>query len=184
MTDPAEGLTWRFWILPTVLALLLVALIATSVVLLVDRRDPLSSEPAVRPADLGSATESDSPALQAVARARLAARAYFTLDHTSVQADMDRLRSLGTPEFVEEYDRTATAVARRVNAQDLKISATLPGNGVATEYLTEDAAQVLVSLDVTTRRGAQRITGAYRTRVVLQRVDEQWFIEALDEVGR
>lgn len=178
----ASGLTWRFWILPTVLALLLAALVATSVVLLVDRRDPLPSEVAEQPADIGVGVLGDSPAEQAVARARLAARTYFTLSHTSVEADMDRLRELGTPVFVEEYDAMAPSIARRVNAQQLVLSASLPRNGVATEYLSQNTAQLLVSLDVTTRRGTTSSTGAYRTRVLLRWVDGRWLLEALDEV--
>ncbi len=62
-------------------------------------------------------------------RARLAARAYFTLDVASVEADMDRLRDLATPAFVEEYDRAAPALVRRVRVRELRLGATLPPNG-------------------------------------------------------
>ncbi|MBU1803412.1 MAG: hypothetical protein KKA97_14500 [Actinobacteria bacterium] len=174
---------WRFWVLPGVLGVLLVALVATSVVLLLDRREPLPEEVAVQPADIGSGSLGDGAAQQAVARARLAARTYFTIDFTSVEADMDRLRDLGTPDFVEEYDETAAALARRVRGQRLRLSAALPDNGVATEYLSQNVAQLLVSVDVTTQRGEQRSTGAYRTRVVLQWVEDEWLVAAVDEVA-
>ena len=176
-------LTWRFWVLPAVLVLLLAALLATASVLLLDRREALPTERAVAPADVRRETMGDSPAEQAVARARLAARTYFTLDHTSVAADMDRLRDLGTPAFVEDYDARAPALRRRVTSQRLQLSATLPRNGVATEYLSQNVAQLLVSVDVTTRRGDASSTGTYRTRVLLQRVDERWLLDAVDEVG-
>ncbi|MAS55161.1 hypothetical protein [Nocardioides sp.] len=174
---------WRFWVLPGVLAVLLVALLATSVVLLLDRRQPLPEEIAVPPADIGSGMLGDGVAQQAVSRARLAARTYFTIDFTTVEADMDRLRDLGTPDFVAEYDETAPALARRVRAQRLRLSAVLPDNGVATEYLSQNVAQLLVSVDVTTQRDEQRSTGAYRTRVVLQWFDDQWWVAAVDEVA-
>lgn len=174
---------WRYWILPSVLAILLLALVATSVVLVRDRRDTLPDESAVQPADIGSGSIGGTPAQQAVARARLAARTYFTIDHTSVESDMDRFRALGTPAFVEEYDRLTRALARRVVAQRLRLSAALPENGVATEYLSQNAAQLLVSVDVTTRRGTTSSTAAYRTRVLLQRVDEQWLVAGVDEVS-
>lgn len=182
-SDSPPELTWRFWILPAVLSVLLAALLATSVVLLLDRRDPLPDQTAVVPADIGSGGVGDAPEQQAVARARLAARTYFTLAFSSVDADMDRLRAMGTPGFVEEYDETAGALATRVTGQRLRLSASLPQNGVATEYLSPSIAQVLVSVDVTTRRGRASSTGAYRTRVTLQRMDDQWLVAGLDEVA-
>ncbi len=181
-TNEQSGPTWGFGVLPSILAVLLIALLATSAVLLLDRREALPEERAVQPADIGPGAMGGSPAEQAVARARLAANVYFTLDHTSVDADMDRLRDLGTPAFVEGYDRMAPALARRVTSQQLRLSASIPRNGVATEYLSQNVAQLLVSVDVTTRRGATSSTGAYRTRVLLRWVDGQWLLEAVDEV--
>lgn len=174
--------------LPSVLALLLVALVATCVVLLLDRRDELPVERAVEPAPAGS-TRADSspadssPAEQAVARARLAARTYFTLDHTTVEEDMERLRALGTDAFVEEYDRMARPLVRRILAEELQLRAALPVNGVATEYLSQNVAQLLVSVDVTTRLGGGAgSTADYRTRVLLQRVEGDWLVAGMDEV--
>ena len=181
-SEATQAITWRFWILPAVLSLLLVALLATSVVLLLDRREAMPDETARQPADIGSGMIGSSPAQQAVARARLVARTYFTLDHTTVEADMDRLRELGTPEFVEDYDEMAPALARRVTSQQLRLSAVLPENGVATEYLSQNVAQLLVSVNVTTRTDGASSTGPYRTRVLLQWVDGQWMVAAVDEV--
>lgn len=175
-------LTWRFWVLPSVLGVLLLALVATAVVLTLDRREPLPDESAVRPADIGSGVIGSTPPQRAVARARLAARAYFTLDFASVEADMERLRDLGTPAFVEEYDERAPALTRRVTSRKLRLTASLPDDGVATEYLSQNVAQLLVSVDVTTRSGDTRSTGTYRTRVLLMWVDGQWLLAAVDEV--
>jgi hypothetical protein len=173
----------RSWVLPSVLAVLLVALVATCVVLLLDRRASLPVEQAVEPAAAGSALDGSTPAEQAVARARLAARTYFTLAHPTVEEDMDRLRALGTDAFVEEYDRMARPLARRVVEEELRLSAALPANGVATEYLSQNVAQLLVSVDVTTRRGdGPGSTADYRTRVQLQRVEGDWLVAGMDEV--
>ena len=81
---------------------------------------------------------------------------------------MDRLRDLGTPDFVAEYDETAPALARRVRAQRLRLSAVLPDNGVATEYLSQNVAQLLVSVDVTTQRDEQRTPTKTRWRAQFQ----------------
>ncbi|WP_323792115.1 hypothetical protein [Nocardioides sp.] len=173
---------WTYWILPGVLVLLILALAATSVVLLRDRREALPAETVVQPADIGSGVIGDAPNQQAVARARLAARSYFTLDHTTVEADMDRFRALGTPAFVEEYNQLMRSLSRQVVARQLRLEAFLPEKGVATEYLSVNAAQLLVSVDVTTSRGLQSRTAPYRTRVLLQRVDDQWLVAGVEEV--
>ncbi len=173
---------WTYWILPAVLVLLVVALAATSVVLLRDRREVPPAEVAMQPADIGSGVIGDTPAQQAVARARLAARSYFTLDHTTIADDMERFRALGTPAFVEKYDRLMRSLARRVVARELRLEAILPEKGVATEYLSQNVAQLLVSVDVTTSRGVQSTTAPYRTRVLLQRIDEQWLVAGVEEV--
>lgn len=180
--ETGESVGWTYWLLPAVLVLLLVALAATSVVLLRDRREALPAEVAVQPADIGSGVIGDTPAQQAVARARLAARSYFTLDHTTIEADMERFRALGTPAFVEEYDRLMRSLSRQVVSRQLRLEAFLPETGVATEYLSGNAAQLLVSVDVTTSRGVQSRTAPYRTRVVLQRVDDQWMVAGVEEV--
>lgn len=182
--DPraAPRSSWRQWVLPIVLTLLLLALVATSVVLVLDRREPSPAQLVEPPADVGTEGSGGSPAQQAVASARLAAITYFTLDHATVEDDMDRLRDLGTPAFVEEYDRTAPALARRIVEERLDLTAALPRNGVATEYLSQDVAQLMVSVDVTTRSRSGSSTADYRTRVLLRWVDEHWWVSALDEV--
>lgn len=181
-TEAEAVLGWTYWILPAVLVLLVLALVATSVVLLRDRRDVPPAETAVQPADIGSGVIGDAPAQQAVARARLAARSYFTLDHATIADDMERFRALGTPAFVEKYDRLMRSLSRRVVARELRLEAFLPEKGVATEYLSQNAAQLLVSVDVTTSRGVQSTTAPYRTRVLLQRIDEQWLVAGVEEV--
>ncbi len=125
-SDSPPELTWRFWILPAVLSVLLVALVATSVVLLLDRRDPLPDQTAVVPADIGSGGVGRCPGA-AGGRAGPARRAHLL--HPRLLLRRGRhgpVARLGTPGFVEEYDETAGALATRVTGQRLRLSASLP----------------------------------------------------------
>lgn len=176
-------ISWRGLVLPVVLAVLLVGVVATSTVLLRDRRDPAPEVTSQRPADIGAAGSRGTPAGQVVTRAELAATAYFTLDYRTVDADLRRMRALGTPGFAADYDREAPALARRVTRQRIVLSAAVPAGGVATEYLTADLAQVIVAVDVTTRRSDSSRTSPYRTRVTLERADDAWLVSAIDEVA-
>lgn len=179
------------WVLPAALSVLLVALVATCVVLWRDRDRAPEASATIRPADLGvPGADRASTALAAVNTARRAARTYFTIDHRTVRADMDRMRALATEAFRNEYDATADRAARRIRDRKLVLTASLPDNGAATEYLTGRRAQILVAVDVTTRRraggrgdtDATGITTAYRTRISLRNVDEQWRVSGVDEV--
>ncbi|GAA5147722.1 hypothetical protein GCM10023340_20560 [Nocardioides marinquilinus] len=170
------------WLLPVLLVVLLGLVSATTVVLVLDRRDATAVEP-LRPADVGVGDWQRGSAGQAVVAAQRAASQYFTLDHRRVEQDMDRMRALGTEEFVAGYDDGARALASKVRTGRLSLSARLPQGGVATEYLTSDRAQVLVAVDVTTtapRRETRRTR--YRTRIVLERVEDRWLVDDLDEV--
>ena len=170
-------------VLPVVLAVLLVGVVATSVVLLRDRRDPQPVVEVLRPADLGAAGSRSTPAGEAVSRAELAVTTYFTLGYRRIDPDMDRMRALGTPGFVESYDEETSALVTRVVARRIVLSATLPRNGAATEYLTADLAQVVVAVDVITRRAGTRNSTAYRIRVTLERSGDTWLVAAIDEVA-
>lgn len=175
--------SWRGLVLPIVLAVLLVGVSVTSVALLRDRCRQPAEVALLAPTDVGVAGNHDNPAGRAVARAALAATTYFTLDWRTIRADMDRMRQLGTPEFVDDYDSETAALARRVAKQKIALSAELPRGGVATEYLTADVAQVVVAIDVTTLRDGARRTLPYRTRITLERADGSWLVSAIDEVG-
>ncbi len=164
------------------LVVLLVVVVATSLVLVHDRRDAAGIREQ-RPADIGNPGWTDDSAGRAVVAARTAATTYFTLDHRRIKADMQAMRALGTPGFVDDYDARARALARRITAQDLVLSADLPRDGTATEYLVTDRAVVLVSVDVTTTRGGAEGVTRYRTRVGLDLVDGRWLVAALDEVA-
>lgn len=168
----------RSSLLVGLLTVLLLVVVATNAILLHDRRDDTEVRD-LRPADVGARGWADSSAGRAVRAARTAATTYFTIDHRTVRRDMDRMRRLGTPDFVARYDVAATALADRITEERLRLSGRLPRDGTATEYVVSDRALVLVSVDVTTARGTTR----YRTRVALDLVDGRWRVAALDEVS-
>lgn len=168
--------------LPVVLAVLLVGVVGTATVLVRDRHDSAPSVELLRPADIGAAG-GNTAAGRAAARAEMAATTYFTLDYRTVDADMDKMRALGTAAFAADYDAEAGPLARRVVRQRIVLTATVPREGVATEYLTADVAQVVVAVDVATRRDGSRSTSTYRTRVTLERSGDTWLVDAIDEVA-
>ncbi|MBS42843.1 MAG: hypothetical protein CMH83_06710 [Nocardioides sp.] len=176
-------------VLPTVLALLLVGVVTTSVVLWRDRGTQ-ETVTLLRPADLGNPqSPGDGRARGAVASARRAATTYFTLDHRHVDRDMAAFKRLTTDEFGEAYDRDAAALAERIEKQQLVLTASLPDDGSATEYLTTADAQVLVVVQVTTARPTGSTTTRFRTRVTLERepssaddFETPWRVSDLEEV--
>ena len=161
---------------------MILLVVATSAILLHDRRDAAGIR-AQRPADIGNVGWTEDSAGRAVEAARTAATTYFTIDHRRLEADMEAMRELGTPEFVEEYDAGAQSLADRITEQELVLTAELPRDGTATEYLVTDRAIVLVSIDVTTARAGTEGSTRYRTRVSLDLVDGRWLVAALDEVA-
>lgn len=169
-------------LLLVLLGVLLVVVAATNAILLHDRRDAARVSD-LRPADIGAPGWADDSAGRAVRAARTAASTYFTLDHRTVGADMERMRRLGTPDFVADYDAGARALGARITEQRLRLSGRLPRDGTATEYLVTDRAVVLVSVDVTTARDGARGVTRYRTRIALDLVDGRWLVASLDEVA-
>ncbi len=172
----------RHRLLLALLVVLLLVVVSTSAILVHDRRGAAEVRDR-RPADIGNPGWTEDSAGRAVQAARIAARTYFTVDHRRIRADMDAMRELGTPEFVEGYDAGAKALATRIARDRLALSAELPAEGTATEYLVTNRAIVLVSADVTTAREGSERTTRYRTRVALDLVDGDWLVASLDEVA-
>jgi hypothetical protein len=169
-------------LLIALLAVLLVVVGATSLILVKDRHGATGVR-AQRPADIGNPGWADDSPGRAVVAARKAATTYFTIDYRRLEADMRAMRELGTPAFVDVYDGAAKALAARLTRQRLVLSAGLPRDGTATEYVVTDRAQVLVSVDVTTARAGVEETTRYRTRVALDLVDGEWLVASLDRVA-
>ncbi|WP_139978039.1 hypothetical protein [Nocardioides litoris] len=161
---------------------LLVLLVAVAGILLHDRRSVPGVE-ARRPADVGARGWGDDAPGRAVLAARTAAETYFSVDHRTVRADMDRMRALGTPAFDDAYDTGARRLAARVTDQQLTLVGQVPADGAATEYLTSTRARVLVTVAVTTSRAGASRTGDFRTRIGLDLVDGDWLVSSFDEVA-
>jgi len=119
-----------------------------------------------------------------LSQARVAAEAFFTLDWTDVDHDIDRMLALSTGSFRSSYRSQRTSLAQGVEAKKVTISSTVPDSGTALEYLSGHDAQVLVAVNATTRlaSGGTEST-SYRTRVRLTLVGKRWLVSGLEQVG-
>ena len=151
--------------LPLVLAVVLVALLATSAWFWLDDRG-----------DDGRGSASTA--------ARTAAVTFFSLDHDHASANIDRLLAMSTGRFKTDYAKQRSALEKQVQSKQLTVTARVPENGTALEYLSPTRSQVLVAVDTTTAltngRGEK---GSYRIRVVLSKVDSKWLVSDLEQVG-
>lgn len=130
--------------------------------------------------------ESDGPALDdaPTARAREAAEDFFDLDHRTLEKDVERFLTLATSRFAEEYRTESADLRAAVEQRRLTMTPAVPRDGTALEYLGADAAQVLVGVDVTTTaRDGRSQDARYRVRVRLERVEGEWRVAGLEQVG-
>jgi cytoskeletal protein RodZ len=152
------------WLVPSLLGVLIVALLGTSLWLW--RRSTQASD--------------DAPA----AVARVEAQNFFTLNYLHPDADLDRVLSLATDPFKAQYSAQRAAVAKGLVEKRLTLTARVPDNGTALEYRNGDTAQVLVAVDATTATAAgQSGTNRYRVRVRLARTAAGWLVADLTQVG-
>lgn len=146
------------------LAVLLVALLGASAYLWQDQREEL---------DQG-----------AVEVARAQAASFFSLDHRDPDRSIDEMLELSTDDFREDYEARRDQIVTNLVEKKLVVTASVPEDGAAVEYLGGDRAQVLVAVDVTTARGSSGSESQrYRTRVELSRVDGDWLVSAINQVG-
>jgi hypothetical protein len=111
-------------------------------------------------------------------------RDFFSLDHRTLAADMDKVRSRATGEFEAQYEKQSAGLRRAVQQKKLVLTARVPDDGAAVEYLGEDSAWVLVSVDVHTESaGSSPEDSRYRTRVVLDKQGDRWLVSRLERVG-
>lgn len=120
--------------------------------------------------------------------AAASARDFFTLDHRTIEDDMERVLATATGEFQDQYEKQSAELRKTVQNKRLVLTATVPDEGTAVEYLGEDAAWVLVSVDVRTESdGTPAEDTRYRTRLVLTRSDEggddEWLVSRFEQVG-
>lgn len=126
----------------------------------------------------------DDPTAAVLHRAQTAATTFFTLDHATIERDLDAMAELSTGDFADDYAEEREKLADQVKRKQLSVTATVVERGTAVEYLHEDDAQVLVAIDATTSDSAGAAeTSHYRIRVMLDRVDDGWLVAGLEQVG-
>ena len=99
--------------------------------------------------------------------------AYFYLDRPTTDL----------PALSPVEARTAD-LRKAVQQKKLVLTARVPDDGAAVEYLGKDSAWVLVSVDVHTESaGSSPEDSRYRTRVVLDKDGDDWLVSRLERVG-
>ena len=149
--------------LPAALAVVLVGLLASSVVLWLGQRESL---------DRGALVAGQQGAVS-----------FFSLDFRHAEDDVDRVLSQATGDFKKEYAEKRDEVVASVKDKQLVVTATVPDDGVALEYLAGDQAQVLVAVNVNTTSPSGAEDARYRTRVELTKVDGDWLVAGVEQVG-
>ena len=153
----------RSWIVPGVLAVLVLALLATSFVL----------RPSGREADPGM-----------LVAARQQAKNFFSLDYRHADADVDRVLALSTGKFKKEYASRRQEVIAGVTSKKLVVTASIPREGAAVELVDGNHGQVLVAVDVSTGTVTGPTTqNRYRARILLTRLDGRWLVSDVNQVG-
>lgn len=122
----------------------------------------------------------DSGALVA---AKQEALAFFSLDHTQVEADVAKVLALATGQFKTEYAANSQQVIDQVKQKKIVSVATIPDGGVAVESVSGDRAQILVVVDVDRKIGTKSDRLRNRARLVLEKVGREWLVSALNQVG-
>lgn len=151
-------------LLPAALVALLLALLGTSAYLWQQQREDL---------DQG-----------AVEVARTQAKTFFSLDHRDPETSIDEMLELATDDFRESYEARRDQVVKNLVEKKIVVTASVPEDGAAVEFLSGDRAEVLVAVDVTTASGSSGSESQrYRTRVELSRVDGDWLMSAINQVG-
>ncbi len=120
----------------------------------------------------------------AVEVARQHAESFFSLDHRDPDNSIDAMLALSTDEFQEKYEARRDQMVAQLEQKQVVATASVPEDGAAVEYLHGDRAEVLVAVDVTTASRSQGSeTQRYRARVELSRVDGEWLVSAINQVG-
>jgi hypothetical protein len=169
LQEDAPALRRRAWtdranVVPAVLLAVMVALLGTSAYLWQERRTNLDQS--------------------AVEVARQQAEGFFSLDHRDPDKGIDEMLALTTTEFRESYEARRDQVVANLTKKKIVVTASVPEDGAAVEYLHGDRAEVLVAVDVTTGARSQGTESQrYRTRVELSRVDGEWLVSAINQVG-
>ncbi|WP_182376226.1 hypothetical protein [Nocardioides sp. WS12] len=116
--------------------------------------------------------------------AREHAESFFSLDHRDPDRSNDTMLALSTADFQKSYEARRDQVVAQLKEKEVVVTASVPEDGAAIEFLDEERAEVLVAVNVTT---ASRSQGSddqrYRARVELSRVNGAWLVSAINQVG-
>jgi len=131
------------------------------------------------------AVDAASPAVESalIEVARAEAVAFFSLDHRTVEADVEKVLALATGEFKEQYAANKAQVVAQVKEKKLISVATIPEEGVAVEFISGDQAQILVVVDVARRIGSKADQLRNRARILATLVDGRWLVSGVNQVG-
>lgn len=153
------------WLLTAFLTVILIALVTASVLLW------RANQP--REDDDG-----------AVAVAEDAVKRFFSLDHRDPEGSIDRVLAVATGDFEDDYESKRDELVKNLVEKKLTQEATIPEEGAALAYLSEDEAQVLVAANVVTSAAAGGSEEErHRTLVTLEWVDDAWLVSDLNAVG-
>lgn len=122
----------------------------------------------------------DDAALQV---ARDEALAFFSLDYRTAEADVEKVLSLATGAFKEQYAANKAQVIAQVKQKKLVSTGSIPDGGLAVEFATATQARVLVVVDVSRTIGTKVDRLRNRARVVLDSVDGRWLVSGVNQVG-
>lgn len=119
----------------------------------------------------------------AIVTARQQAINFFSLDHRYIDEDIDRILANSTGDFKQQYKQESERVKQGIAGNKLIVSAEVPDGATAVEYQHGDAAEVLVAVNAKTKSQSEAETNRYRVRVTLRRVDGQWLVSGINQVG-
>jgi hypothetical protein len=146
------------------LAVVLVALLATSLVL--SRRSTSGVDPT------------------AIAVGKQEAINFFTLDASHVSANINAVLALAADPFKQQYAAKSKTIESGVTSQHLTISASVPANSAGLEYEHDSTAIVLVAVDESIAApSAKPQSNRYRMRLHLTKVSGKWRVTNIQQVG-
>lgn len=164
-----------------VVAGLLLAGGATAIIALTRRDSGTSAQPATsttNSADAGHAAERDA----AVEAGTEVARAFTTLDHTTIVEDLDRFESLATGDLLVQLKGSRDQVAQNAALQRSKTEGTVLSAALAEFDPATGAARLLAAVSVDVVVNDQPTTRRERITITLTNTGDGWKANALSVV--
>jgi hypothetical protein len=99
-----------------------------------------------------------------------------------VEDDVREVLTLAVGDFKREYAARRAQIVEDVRARKLNVTAAIPDNGAAVEYLTDSEARILVAVDASSVSEAGAQDQRFRCRLTLKSVDGSWLVSKLEQV--